>query len=304
MISASRADGEIGRVALLGTGIMGAPMARHLARTGHELTVWNRSIEKSRSLINEGIILAPSAVDAVKDCDAVVVMLSSGSVCQDILFGTNGAANAMREGALLIVMSSIGVREAIAMAHQAENLGLQWLDAPVSGGEQGARQATLSIMVGGATGVFDQAVELLGALGTAHHVGPVGSGALCKLINQSIVASTLTVVAEALLLAERSGADVVRVRQALLGGFARSTILEQQGLRMIEGSFDPGGPARYQIKDTKAALEAATDAELELPMLTLADQLFTDLVEHGDGDLDHSAIIRQLRRRNDNNRGD
>ena len=304
MIGVSRADGEIGRVALLGTGIMGAPMARHLARTGHELTVWNRSIDKSRSLVNEGIALASSAVEAVRDCDAVVVMLSSGHVCQDILFGTNGAANAMREGALLIVMSSIGVREAVAMARQAEDLGLQWLDAPVSGGEQGARQATLSIMVGGATGVFDQAVELFGALGTAHHVGPAGSGALCKLINQAIVASTLTVVGEALLLAERSGADVVRVRQALLGGFARSTILEQQGLRMIEGSFDPGGPARYQIKDTKAALEAANDAGLVLPMLTLADQLFTDLVEHGDGDLDHSAIIRELRRRNHDNRGE
>lgn len=304
MNRARRADGEIGRVALLGTGIMGAPMARHLARTGHEVTIWNRSADKARSLSSEGIAIASSPADAVKDCDAAIVMLSSGSVCQDILFGKNGAANAMREGALLIVMASIGVREATAMAHQAEALGLQWLDAPVSGGEQGARQATLSIMVGGTTGAFDQAVELFGALGTAHHVGPVGSGALCKLINQSVVASTLTVVAEALLLAEGSGADVMKVRQALLGGFARSTILEQQGLRMIEGSFDPGGPARYQIKDTKAALEAATDAGLELPMLTLADQLFTDLVEHGDGDLDHSAIIRELRRRNDNRRGE
>lgn len=304
MIGARRADGEIGRVALLGTGIMGAPMARNLARAGYEVTVWNRTFDKSQALANEGIAIASSAAEAAENCDAVVVMLSSGSVCQETLFGAGGVAKAMREGALLIVMASIGVREAMDMAHQAENLGLQWLDAPVSGGEQGAQRAELSIMVGGAQGVFDQAVELFGALGTPNHVGPMGSGALCKLVNQSVVASTLTVVAEALLLAEKSGADIARVRQALLGGFARSTILEQQGLRMIEGDFDPGGPARYQIKDTKAALEAANDAGLELPVLTLADQLFTDLVEHGDGDLDHSAIIRELRRRNDNRRGE
>lgn len=304
MAGAHRADGEIGRVALLGTGIMGAPMARNLARAGYEVTAWNRSIDKSRPLVREGIILASTAAEAAAHGDAVIVMLSSGSVCAEVLFATNGVASAMRDGALLIVMASIGVREAMDMAHRAESLGLQWLDAPVSGGEQGAQRAELSIMVGGTQGVFDQAVELFGALGTSIHVGPAGSGALCKLINQSIVASTLTVVAEALLLAEKSGADVARVRQALLGGFARSTILEQQGLRMIEGNFDPGGPARYQIKDTKAALEAANDAGLELPVLTLADQLFTDLVEHGDGDLDHSAIICELRRRNDNRRGE
>jgi len=286
------------RIAFLGTGIMGAPMATNLARADYDVVGWNRTPAKVAPLRAQGVAIASSAREAVTGCDTAVVMLSSGAACREVLLGSGGVLGAMREGALLIVMSSIGQDEAADLAAEAQAAGLDWLDAPVSGGETGARQAALSIMVGGEAETFERAQPILKLLGNPIHIGPAGCGALCKLINQLTVASTLAVVAEALLLAEASQADPAKVREALLGGFAKSAILEQHGKRMIEKDFRPGGPAKYQLKDTRAALEVAHHARLELPMLTLADSLFEGLVEHGDGELDHSAVIRELERRN------
>lgn len=286
------------RVAFLGTGIMGAPMASNLARAGYDVVAWNRTSAKSTPLGEHGVTIALTATEAVSGCDTVIVMLSSGPVCREILLGDGGVLDAMNPGALLIVMSSIGRDEASDLAAQVRAAGLNWLDAPVSGGETGARQAALSIMVGGEVDVFDRACPMLETLGNPILIGPAGCGALCKLINQLTVASTISVVAEALLLAETSCADPAKVREALLGGFARSTVLEQHGQRMIEKNFRPGGPAKYQLKDTRAALEVAHHAKLDLPILALTDSLFNDLVEHGDGELDHSAVIRELQRRN------
>jgi 3-hydroxyisobutyrate dehydrogenase-like beta-hydroxyacid dehydrogenase len=204
----------------------------------------------------------------------------------------------MRAGSVLIVMSSIPVDTAQRHAQAAAARDVGYLDAPVSGGEKGAQDGTLAIMAGGEAEVFERVRAVLQTMGRPTRIGPAGTGQLAKLVNQMMVASTIATVAEAMLLAERGGADPAQVRAALLGGFADSTILRQHAARMIAQDFKPGGPAKYQIKDTKTALGFAHSVGLELPVLGLVDGLFTDMVEHGDGELDHSALIRELRRRN------
>lgn len=286
------------QIAFLGTGIMGSPMARNLIRAGYDVCVWNRSRAKADLLVDEGARIAESPSDAVRECHAAVVMVSSGQVCEEVLFAEHGAIHSMPAGCLLIVMSSIGRSEAIAMAQRCDAHGLQWLDAPVSGGEKGAIEANLSIMAGGASEAFISGEGILSAMGRPVHIGPAGTGALAKLVNQLTVASTIGAVSEALLLAEAGGADPARVREALLGGFAYSRILEQHGQRMLDENYSPGGPAKYQLKDTQAAREVARELGLDLPLLALTDRLFADLIEAGGGELDHSALYLEMRRRN------
>ena len=290
---------EIRQIGFIGTGIMGAPMARNLVRAGFSVTAFDQDTAKVDRLASHGVEAGGSGAETTRNKDAVVVMLNTGPVCDEVLLCEGaGALWAMRPGSLLIVMSSIAVETAKEQARCAGGAGIRYLDAPVSGGEVGAEGGTLSIMVGGEEADVAAARPLFEALGRPVHIGPAGTGQLTKLANQLIVASTITAVAETLLLAERGGADLMRVREALLGGFAGSRILELQGLRMIEENFKPGGTAVHQIKDTVAAVELAKDLGIRLPMLELADQLFTDLVANGDGELDHSAIILELRRRN------
>ena len=285
------------QLAVLGTGLMGGPMAANLSRAGHKLRVWNRTLEKTEAA-GAAVTVCTTPEQAVRGAQAVIVMLSSGPVCDEVLFGPSGAALAMAKGASLIVMSSIGHDEAKAMAARARAMRLIWVDAPVSGGTVAATAGTLSIMAGGEADQIAALHPVFSAMGTVTHVGPDGSGALTKLVNQLLVASTICAVSEALLLARQGGADPARVRQALLGGFAGSRILDLHGARMIAGDFTPGGPAKYQIKDTGAAKVLAQSLGLDLPLLALADRLFTDLVAHGGGDLDHSALILELERRN------
>jgi 3-hydroxyisobutyrate dehydrogenase-like beta-hydroxyacid dehydrogenase len=285
-------------IGFLGTGIMGVQMARRLAQAGHEVRAWNRSRGKAERLAAFGAEIVASSADAVRDAEIVVCMLSSGPVCDEVMLGPGGTLAAMREGSTLIVMSSIPVETAQAQARAAAAQSVAYLDAPVSGGEKGATEGTLAIMVGGEEAAFERVRPVLEVMGRPTRVGPAGTGELAKLVNQLIVASTIAVVAEAVLLAERGGADPAKVREALLRGFAHSTILEQHALRMIARDFEPGGPAKYQVKDTGTALALARRLGLELPVATLVDRLFAELVEHGDGDLDHSAIIRELRRHN------
>lgn len=290
---------DIRTIGVLGTGIMGGPMAARLARAGWPLKVWNRSREKAMALADAGdvtLVCEPHA--AATDVDALIVMLSSGPVCNEILLGEHGALTAMRPGSLLLVMSSIPVGTARQQADAARRHDIAYLDAPVSGGERGAIEGNLAIMVGGGASAFARAESLLGVLGSPVHVGPEGCGQLAKLANQLIVANGIATVAEALLLAERGGADPARVCEALQGGFADSTILRVHGQRMLEGYHEPGGPAKWQSKDTRTAMAFADSLALELPVSRLVDRLFNDLVEHGDGNLDHSALIRELRRIN------
>lgn len=286
------------KIAFIGTGLMGAPMALNLLAAGFDVTVWNRSPEKTLPLVAKGAVSAQSPTVAVTGADIVIVMLSSGPVCSDMFFGPQGIAPAMKKAAFLVVMSSVGVAEAEDMAGKTAELGLRWLDAPVSGGTPAAAQGTLSIMAGGELGDVRAVSPVLSTMGRVVHIGPAGTGTLAKLVNQLLVATTIAAVSEGLLLAEAGGANPAKVREALLGGFANSRILELHGQKMIAGTFEPGGPAKYQIKDTRAALDAARKLNLELPVLELADQLFSSLVAHGGGDLDHSALFLELKRLN------
>ena len=289
------------RIGFVGTGIMGGHMARRLAEAGFGVTAWNRTASKVEALARCGVAMASTAAEAVRDADVVICMLSSGPVCDGVLFGgsgVEGVVDVMPVGATLIVMSSIPVDTARRHDQRAGASGVNYVDAPVSGGEKGAREGTLAIMAGGPVGIVERLAPVFAPLGRMTHIGPVGTGSLAKLANQLIVASNICAVAEALLLAERGGAAPAKVREALIGGFADSTVFRQHGLRMIEGDFAPGGPAKYQIKDTGTALELAASLGLRLPVATEVDRLFRGLVENGGGDLDHSAAIVELRRMN------
>ncbi len=282
----------------VGTGIMGEPMARHLVNAGYRVKVWNRSPEKLRGLIDAGAEACADASAAGRGVSALICMLSDGPTCDAVLLGEAGALSAMSEGATVVVMSSIPVETAMAEARKCEERGVRYLDAPVSGGERGARNATLAIMAGGKQEDFDAMKDILAVMGRPVRVGPVGCGQLAKIANQMIVASTIATVSEAFLLAERGGADPAKIREALTGGFADSTILQQHGRRMVESDFKPGGPAKWQLKDTHTAVALAKSLGLSLPVIGLVDLLFQEMIAHGDGELDHSALIRELRRRN------
>lgn len=284
------------KVGFIGTGIMGFHMARRLAEAGHAVQAWNRSPERAERLSPFGVHVVPRAPGAARDTDLVICMLRSGPVCDEVLLGQGEVLASMRPGSTLIVMSSIPVETARRQHEAVSARGVTYLDAPVSGGEAGAETGRLAIMAGGDATAFEAWHDVLAVMGRPTHVGPAGSGQLAKLANQMIVASTIVAVAEALLFAERGGADPGQVREALLGGFADSTVLRQHGLRMVQQQFKPGGPAKYQVKDTSTALAFARSLGLELPELGVVDRLFADMVSHGDGDLDHSGIIREIRR--------
>ncbi|EPC01473.1 hypothetical protein L861_05380 [Litchfieldella anticariensis FP35 = DSM 16096] len=288
------------RIGFIGTGLMGEPMALNLLAAGYELQAWNRSPEKLDRIVAAGGMACDTPTAAATGVDFLICMLSDGPTCDAVLFGSEdkSAVDALTPGAILIVMSSIPVETAVEQARQCEDRDVGYLDAPVSGGQKGAMDATLAIMVGGASKTFDQAQDVLSVMGRTVHVGPAGTGQQTKLANQMIVASTIATVAEALLFAERGGADPVKVRDALARGFADSPILRQHGQRMLEENYEPGGAAKYQLKDTRTALERAEALGLELPIARTADALFAAMVEHGDGDLDHSGLMRELRRLN------
>jgi 2-hydroxy-3-oxopropionate reductase len=298
MMAGTERTEAIRRVAVIGTGIMGGPIAGRLAEAGFAVSAWNRTWEKAAALSDRGVAMASDAAAAVVDADVVICMLSSGPVCETVLTGKRGVIAAMRRGASLAVMSSIPVETAVVLAEVAADHGVACIDAPVSGGEKGAREGTLAIMAGGDAAVVERLEPVFAPLGRVTHVGPVGSGALTKLANQLIVASTICAVAEALTLAKSGGADPVKVREALLGGFADSTVFRQHGLRMVEGNFQPGGPAKYQVKDTSTALAFARSRGLALPVSEEVDRLFQAMVDNGDGDLDHSGVILELQRMN------
>lgn len=285
-------------IGFVGTGIMGGHMARRLAEAGFTVTAWNRTAQKAEALKGQGVSIGASATDAAKNADAVICMLSSGPVCDEVLLGQGGVIAAMKPGSTLIVMSSIPVETAQAQGVAAAEREVRYIDAPVSGGEKGAREGTLAIMAGGEAETVEAMRPVFAPLGRLTHVGPVGAGELTKLANQLIVASNICAVAEALTLAKRGGADPARVREALLGGFADSTVLKQHALRMVEGDFQPGGPAKYQVKDTSTALALARSHGLTLPVTENVDRLFQSMIDHGDGDLDHSAVILELERMN------
>ena len=284
-------------IAVLGIGLMGFPMARRLCEAGHTVNAWNRSRDKAERLIPFGATVHEQAAGAARDAEIVITMLENGSVVQEVLFNA-GVAQAMKPGTVVVDMSSIKPVEARAHAEKLGSMGITHLDAPVSGGTLGAEAGTLAIMAGGKTSTFERARPLFAALGRATHVGPSGAGQLAKLANQMIVGITIGAVAEALLLCEKGGADMAKVKEAITGGFADSRILQVHGQRMVERDFAPRGRMTVQLKDMRNALETAAGIGFEAPITGLLEKLYADGIEHGLSDLDHAGLFVELARRN------
>jgi 2-hydroxy-3-oxopropionate reductase len=282
-------------VGFVGLGLMGKPMALNLLRAGFKLRVWNRTPEKALEIVAAGAELVSSLPEVATGSSAVITMLENGAVVTEVLF-SSGLVAASNPETLFIDMSSISPAIAEDHARLIKARGCQYIDAPVSGGTVGAVGGTLAIMAGGLEADIDEARAIFVAMGNVTHVGPHGRGQLCKLVNQSIVAITIGAVAEGLLLAQKGGADPAKVREAIMGGFCQSRILELHGLRMIEGNFEPGGTVKNQIKDLNAVLEVASKLNLELPLTKRVHGLFSELAASGGELLDHSALYLQLER--------
>jgi len=284
-------------IAMLGIGLMGYPMARRLCEAGHRVTAWNRSRAKAERLQPFGARVTDTPAQAVAQADIVITLLENGDVVEDVLF-RQGAAEGLRPGTLVVDMSSILPRQARDHAARLAALGVAHLDAPVSGGTVGAEAGTLAIMAGGELADFERAAPVFRALGRATHVGPHGAGQLAKLANQMIVGITIGAVAEALLLCEKGGADMAKVREAIGGGFAESRILQVHGQRMVERDFAKRAAITVQLKDMRNALSTASELGFEAPITGLFEQLFAQAAEHGLADKDHSALFVELAQRN------
>lgn len=286
-----------GAVAFLGIGLMGSRQAKRLLDAGTPLVVWNRSREKADALAPFGARVVDTAAEAVRQADIVILMLENGTIVTDVLFA-QGVAEALRPGSILVDMSSIKPAEAQDHAGRLNARGIRHIDAPVSGGTVGAEQGTLAIMAGGDEQAFARVRPILEIMGRPVHVGPHGAGQLAKLANQIIVGVTIGAVAEALLLAQRGGADPAKVREALRGGFAESRILELHGQRMVDRDFVTKGRSVTHLKDLDNALDAAEQLDLSAaPYTQLTADLFRGLIGNA-GDLDHSGLLVELERRN------
>jgi 3-hydroxyisobutyrate dehydrogenase-like beta-hydroxyacid dehydrogenase len=289
------------RIALLGTGIMGTHMARRLAQAGFPVTVWNRSPDKAGQLTQFGIKIAESPSSACAAADVVIVMLSNGQVVEEVLFSPDRIgkkpAEAMAAGSVLVVMSSIPVETCRAQAPRLAARGVGYIDAPVSGGEPGARDGTLAIMAGGDARAVDGIADVFAAMGRVTHIGPVGTGQMTKLANQIIVGATMVGVAEALHFAAKGGADPVAVRKALMGGFADSKILNIHGQRMVERNFAPGGPAEYQLKDMRTAQALAAASGMNFTLLDCLVGMFSDMIDRLGTGFDVAGILLEVERR-------
>lgn len=293
---------DVKSIALLGTGIMGAPMARNIAQAGFSVRVWNRSIAKAEALSDVAEVFETAAA-AVSGADIIITMLKNGETVTDVLFGKNGVASGAKAQALFVDMSSIQPSLARDHAAELEKRGLRHLDAPVSGGEKGAADGTLAIMAGGNSKDYLESKPLFDAMGRGTHVGIHGAGQVAKLANQVIVAVSIGAVAEALLLAQEGGCDPAAVREALMGGFATSRILELHGERMLKRDWVPGGPLELQLKDLNNALDVAKEAGLRLPLTEQARTAFQELTHEMDmGRNDHSAYLRWLEVQNPDSR--
>ncbi len=284
-------------IALLGTGLMGAPMTRRLLAAGFPVTVWNRDLSKAEALAENGAKVAQSAAEAAKNADVVITMLSDGNAVGDVLFAA-GVADALKPGAVVVDMSSIAPPIAKDHAARLGERGIAHVDAPVSGGVVGAEAGTLAIMAGGEASVIEALAEVFAPLGRVTHVGPSGAGQICKLANQQIVAVTIGAVAEAMMLVEAGGASREKFREAIRGGFAESRILELHGARMVERRFEPGGLSRLQLKDLNAVAAMAEEFSLDLPLTEEVRSAFEAFVADGNGDTDHSALLMHLEKIN------
>jgi len=282
------------KVGFIGLGIMGAPMAGRLIKGGHELYLFSRT-KVPDELVAAGGNPCASGAEVARNADVVILMVPDTPDVVAALFGKEGVANGLSKGKIVVDMSSISPVTTKELALRINALGCDYVDAPVSGGEVGAKAGTLSIMVGGPQGAFDKVKPLFELMGkNITLVGGNGDGQTTKVANQIIVALTIEAVGEALVFASRAGADPAKVRQALMGGFASSRILEVHGERMVKRNFEPGFRIELHQKDLNLALSSARALGVSLPNTATAQELFNACVAHGGAKRDHSAMVRAL----------
>ncbi|GAA5176882.1 2-hydroxy-3-oxopropionate reductase [Modicisalibacter zincidurans] len=283
------------KIGFIGLGIMGRPMAGHLLDAGHELATVKRDKLLASELADKGMqeLADPRAV--AEASEVIITMVPDTPDVEQVLFGEGGVIKGLKPGTLVIDMSSIAPLATQEFAQRIEAAGGEYVDAPVSGGEGGAINAALTIMVGATEEGFERANPLLELMGkTITHIGGHGAGQTCKVANQIVVALTIEAVAEGLLFASKAGADVAKVRESLLGGLAQSKILDVHGQRMIDRTFDPGFKIKLHQKDLNLALEGARSLDLALPGTANAQQLFQACAAHDGADWDHAGMVRAL----------
>ncbi len=280
------------RVGFIGLGVMGKPMARNIARAGHDLLVFTRTQAVLDEFQQEGIGVGSSPADVANNSDIVITMLPNGEAVKQVLEGEHGVFTGIRTGSLIVDMSTIEPRVARNLAEETRKLGAGMLDAPVSGGDVGAREAKLSIMVGGSEDEFLRARRVLSALGsTITHVGPHGAGQVVKACNQVVVATIYGTVAEALVLASRAGVSPASVLDVLSGGLAANRIIDVRRQNFLDHSFAPGFRVDLHHKDLGIALDTGGELDVPLPLAAAVQQMFVELRALGHGSLDHSALL-------------
>jgi 2-hydroxy-3-oxopropionate reductase len=282
------------KLGFVGLGIMGAPMAGHLINAGHEVFINTRS-KVPEGLASSSAVQCASPQEVASKADIIFTMVPDTPDVEKVLFGEKGIATGLSKGKIVVDMSSISPISTKEFAKKVNAMGCDYLDAPVSGGELGAKNATLSIMVGGDENVFEKVKPVFELMGkNINLVGGNGDGQTAKVANQIIVALNIEAVAEALLFASKAGADPAKVRQALMGGFASSKILEVHGERMVKRTFDPGFRIELHQKDLNLALNSARALGVSLPNTATAQELFNSCSAHGGKAWDHSAMVRAL----------
>ena len=281
------------KIAFIGTGLMGYPMAKNLINKKLNLTVFSRTLEKAKPLEKLGAIIANSLGEAVKEADIVITMLTDDEAVEKVL-GNQEFLNNLKNPSTIIDMSSIKPKIAIQYGKLLKDRNIHFLDAPVSGGTIGAEEGSLAIMVGGDQNVFDGAFDTLKIMGNPTLVGPIGSGQVSKLANQIIVGVTIGAVAEAITLCEKAGVDANKFIKALSGGFADGKILQNHGKRMIDKDFSPKGKVSTHLKDMNNILECAGDFNTKLPISNLIQEMFKSLVDQGNDNDDHSALYKEI----------
>ena len=285
------------KIGFVGLGIMGRPMALNLRRAGHELWVHGRRPVTMELLVEAGAHACTTAAEVAANADVIFIMVSDTPDVEHIVFGEHGLLQRLKPGQVVVDMSTISPAATRRMAQELEARGVEMLDAPVSGGETGAINATLSIMVGGKERVFQRVKPLFETLGkNIVHVGGNGAGQVAKACNQIVAAVTIEAVGEALTFARQCGVDPAKVREALMGGFAGSRILEVHGKRMLDNDFKPGFKVRLHQKDLRIVIENAHQLGLALPATALVAQHLNALMGSGEGDLDSAAIVKVVER--------
>ena len=283
------------KVGFIGLGIMGKPMARNLMEAGYELTVHNRSPEKAEELGEEGAAVAGSPREVAEKSDVVITMLPDSPQVREVLSGEKGVFQGIKEGALLIDMSTISPVVTEELAAEAREKGASMLDAPVSGGDVGAIEGTLSIMVGGEEADFERARPLFEVMGkTVTHVGPTGAGQVTKAANQIVVALTIEAVSEALVLGSKGGVAPEKILDVLSGGLAGNKVMEVKREKFLSHNFEPGFRSELHHKDLGIALSAGREYGVVLPVTALVDQMLLAMRRKGWGGEDHSALLRVI----------